>query len=198
MAGDSLRACGRLARLGSLAASELGRAPTGLAQLAQLGLAEASVGAGLQGAEPQRAEGDAPQREHRVADRLAHAPHLAVAAFADRDFELVPPASHAPHLRRRGGAVLQSHAGPQRAQRLLPNRPTADAHTVGAGHFVARMREPLRELAVVGEQDQAAAVGVEAPDRVEARAPRGSAPPQWDGRGCRARSRRTPTGLCTA
>ena len=63
--------------------------------------------AGLQVAEPQRTEGDAPQREHGVTDRLAHAPHLAVAAFADRDLELVPPAPTAPRLRRRGGAVLQ-------------------------------------------------------------------------------------------
>ena len=56
-------------------------------------------------AELERAEADAAQRDHLVADRLGHAPHLAVAALAqdDLDLALAEPA----HLGRRGRPVLE-------------------------------------------------------------------------------------------
>ncbi len=97
--------------------------------------------AGLQVTEPQGAEGDALQGEHRVADRLAHAPHLTVAAFVDRQLQLVSPkCAQPPHARGRGGPVLQLHAGAQGAQGPLADGPAGEAHTVGAGHFVARIK----------------------------------------------------------
>ena len=48
-----------------------------------------------------------------------------------------------------------------------PTRGPPTLRDVRLGHAEARMREAVREVAVVGQQDQAARVGVEAPDRVE-------------------------------
>ena len=66
----------------------------------------------------------------------------------------------------------------------LADGAAADARAVGLGHLEARVREPVGELAVVGQQDQAAAVGVEAADRVQPRAGAG-----------RVDDRRAPVGV---
>jgi hypothetical protein len=121
---------------------------------------------GREHSEAQGAEGDALQGENGMPDGLAHAPHLAVATFADRQLELVAGAAQATSARRSGGTVLQFHAAAQRAQGALGDGSACDAHAVGLGNFVARMREAISERAIVGQQDQAAAVGVEAPHRV--------------------------------
>ena len=71
------------------------------------GLPSASV------AKLDRAEADAPQRDHLVADRFGHPAHLAVAALAQDDLDL--PLAQPPHLGRRGRAVLE----------LDPARPAA-------------------------------------------------------------------------
>src|ERR1700680_237426 len=61
-----------------------------------LARAELPVRPGLEALQAQRAKADAPQLEHRVADRLAHSPHLAVSALVDRQLDQVPAdAAHA-------------------------------------------------------------------------------------------------------
>ena len=130
-------------------------------------------------------------------DGLAHTPHLAVAAFADRELELVAGAAPAARARGGGRAVLQLHPTAQCAQGALGDGRVRDAHAVGLGDFVARMREAIGERAVVGEQDQAAAVGVEAPTGYRRR--RSGISSTTVGRppgSCAVLS--VPTGLCRA
>ncbi len=110
-----------------------------LTQLAQLGLTQAAIGAGRQRPQSQRAKSDAPQLKHRMTDRLAHASHLAVAAFAERQLELVASAPNTPYSRGRSGPICQRDTGAQDTQRTLADWRTGNTHAVGAGHFVARM-----------------------------------------------------------
>ncbi len=72
------------------------------------------------------------------------------------------------HARRRGAAVLEldAVAQPLAAPRAL-GRPPPTPGAVGLRHLEARVRQQVRELAVVGQQDQPGAVGVEPPDRIE-------------------------------
>ena len=120
-------------------------------------------------AQAQRAEGHAAQVDHAVADRLAHPPYLALAALVDRQLELVR--AEQAHVGRRGAAVLELDALAQRAQGALARAPL-DPRPIGPRHLEARMGERVGEVAVVGEQDQARAVGVQAADRVQALARR--------------------------
>ena len=117
----------------------------------------------------ERTDARAHQARHRVADRLAHPPHLAVAAFVDDD------AQHARrrlrHRGRGGAAVVEVDAVAQAADR-------ARAHAAGPGDHlgevllvdaVARVGDAVGELAVVREHQQALGVGVEAADREDPR-----------------------------
>src|SRR5215203_4167374 len=127
---------------------------------------ELAVPAGRQAAEPERAEGHPLERLDAVPDRLAHPPHLALATLVDGDLELAR--GDATDLRRRGAAVVELDALAELAQRRLVHRRAADDGAVGLGHLERRVGEAVGELPVVGEQDQAGAVGVEAADRIEA------------------------------
>ena len=53
-----------------------------------LGLTQHSPSAGLQAPKLQRAETDAIQRLHLMADEMQHAAHLAMPAFSDHDSDL--------------------------------------------------------------------------------------------------------------
>ena len=132
---------------------------------------------------PARAARTGPARgAHRMADGLAHALDLAVAPLVDRQLE--QPGLDAADARGRREPVLELDALAQRAQRgRAPAR--ARRAPVGLGDLVARMREQVRQLAVVGQQDQArwrrrraARPGTGA---------RATAPgrPPWAGRACR-------------
>src|ERR1700704_97561 len=46
-------------------------------------------------------------------------------------------------------------------------RPAGELRARGLRHLKARVRQAIRKLAVVRQQDQPAAVGVETPDRIE-------------------------------
>ena len=101
-------------------------------------------------------------------------------------------AERAAHARRRGRAVLELDAVAQaaRAPRSPIGRPPS-RRAVGLRDLEARVGQPVGELAVVGQQDQPAAVGVEAPDRIQAQPRRGDELERPSGaRACRARSRR--------
>ena len=75
---------------------------------------------------------------------------------------------HEPHARRAGRPVVELDALAQRAQRARRGH-ALDLGEVLLLDAVARMREQLRELAVVGEHQQAFGVAVEAADREHAR-----------------------------
>src|SRR5215207_6017826 len=98
-------------------------------------------------AELQGAEADPHELLDRASDRLTHATDLAVAALVDRQLHLVgrEPA----HLRRGRHAVLQLDALAQRLQRAIRERRAAERRAVGLRHLVARVREAVREVAVV-------------------------------------------------
>ena len=125
------------------------------------------------------------RRTHRVADGLAHAPHLAVAALVDRE----------PQQRRGGtsatcaGAVIPSSSStPSRSRRSAPG----DGRALDLGEVLLldaerRVGEAVGEVAVVGEQQQALGVGVEAADREHPRLVAAPARPRWAGPAGRAR-----------
>ena len=98
-----------------------------------------------------------------MADRLAHAPHLAVAALVDR-----------PGGPRRGdddvawaGAVMPSSSStPSRSWRIARGRRlTVDLGQVLLLDAETRVGQPVGQVAVVGEQQQALGVEVEPTDR---------------------------------
>ena len=110
---------------------------------------------------------DALERAHAVADRLAHPPHLALAALVDRELEPVRRRAGAP---ARARCAPSSSSTPSRSARSAGSRTGGlrDRRAVGRGTSKRRVREPVGELAVVGQQDQAGGVGVEPADRVQA------------------------------
>src|SRR5438270_7745454 len=148
-----------------------------------LGAAQLPIGPRLKGPQAQGSEGDALQLEHRVAQRLAHPPYLAVAALVDRHLDQVP--AHAPHLRGRRRGAVERHAATESLERALAELPAAQHGAIRLGHLERGVGQPVGELAVVGEQDQAAGVGVEPSDGIQAQAARGDEP--YD--------RRTPVGI---
>src|SRR5581483_6715248 len=69
-------------------------------------------------------------------------------------------------LQGTGGAVAEGEAGGELAE-VMAVDVGGDDGAVALGDPVPRMGESQRQLAVAGEQEQAAGVGVEAADRVE-------------------------------
>src|SRR5436305_10768362 len=130
-----------------------------------LGSAEAARAPGAQRAEADGSEPNALERGDLVADRGSHPPDLAVSPSAQRDLD--DARRDAADPRGRGEPVVELDAAPQSGQ-IGAARPAAKTGPVGAGDAVARMHEEVRELAVVGEEDEPRRVGVEAPRRVEA------------------------------
>ncbi len=121
---------------------------------------------GLEAAETERAEGDPLERDDAVADVLEHAADLAVAPLVDPDLEQARLDEVG--ARRSGAAVVELDAVAQRAERALGRALRVDLGAVDLLDLVARVGQALGERAVVGQQDQARAVGVEPADRVEA------------------------------
>src|ERR1700728_3685393 len=103
----------------------------GVGEPSMLGLGETPVLADRERAEAQRTEGDALQSQYGMPDGVAHATHLAIAAFADRQLELVAAAAQAPSACGRRGTVLEQDASAQRTEGALGNGRAADAHAVG-------------------------------------------------------------------
>ncbi len=102
-----------------------------------------------------------------MADGLAHPADLALAALVDRELEHVR--ADAADARGRGHPVLEPDPGPEPAESRITHGTAVDASPVGLLHLEARMGEPVCEVAVVGEQDQAGRVDVEPADRIQAR-----------------------------
>jgi len=117
------------------------------------------------------------------ADRGGHAPHLPVAPFAQGQFQ--PGIGHGlahahgwiarpqrrwrfaqAHARGQGRAIVQRHAIAQGLQ-LVRMRRAFNLHQVGLVLPVVRIGEPVGQGALVGEQQQAFAVVVQPPSRVD-------------------------------
>ncbi len=71
------------------------------------------------------------------------------------------------HLGRGGGAVVELDAALLDGAQLLGRRPAVDLGEVALGHPGAGVREAVRQLAVVGEQQGALGVVVEPPDGLD-------------------------------
>ena len=101
-----------------------------------------------------------------MADGLEHPLHLAVASLVDR--QLDPVAAEPPRARGCGAAVVELDALARAAQRIVV-RLAVDLDHVDLLDAVPRVREPVRERAVVREQQRSGRVGVEAADRDDPR-----------------------------
>src|SRR5437763_8885113 len=112
-----------------------------------------------------------------MADRLAHPSHLPLPTLVDGQRD--GARGEAPYRCGRRDAVLEAHACAQRTQRTLSYRRAVDHREVSLRDFEAWMREAMRQLTVVGQQDQAAGVDVQAPHRIE---PQLAGHKRYDGR----------------
>ena len=117
-----------------------------------------------------------------MADRREHALDLVLAAFVHRQLDAVR--AEAARAGGRGRAVVELDAVAEPLERLV-GRLALDLGLVDLLDLVARMGEPVRELAVVREQERAGGIGVEPADRDDAG-------------GCSTRSTtvRRPSGSC--
>src|SRR3712207_4476281 len=115
------------------------------------------------------ADADAGGLDGGVADRIEHAADLLVAPLAEDD--LVPgvrlPLVGLRDLRGRClHAVVEAYAAAQ-ARHLLLGRHALDLHLVDLLDVVARRRDVVSQLAVVGQDEQALRVEVQTADRVQ-------------------------------
>jgi len=97
-----------------------------------------------------------------MADGLAHALDLVLAAFVQRQLEL--RRAKTPNTGRSGAAVLELDACRELLQRLVVGR-AFHLDLVELLDAVARMREPVRERAVVRQEQCARRVRIEPADR---------------------------------
>ena len=107
---------------------------------------------------------------HRVADRLAHAFDLMLAALVQRELEAAEARSPRddPSARRRRQPVLELDPVAEAGEIVRRRRPF-DVGFVDLRDAVAWVREPVREIAVVREEEGAGRVDVEPPDRDDPR-----------------------------
>ena len=115
----------------------------------------------------QRADAHPHQALHGMADRLAHPPHLAVAALVDRD----PQHARARlgHLRRRGRPVVQLDAVAQPAQRRRRRRCRATSATYSFSMPWLGWVSRLASSPSLVNKQQPLGVDVEPPDREDPR-----------------------------
>src|SRR3954468_17972256 len=137
----------------------------GREQLADLGPGEHPPAALPQVAEVDRAHLDAHQPLDRVTDRLQRPPDHVLASLVQHDLDEGLPRlgvdqPEAVHAYR---SVLDLDAPPQRLADVARGR-AGPLGEVGLRHGVRRVLQPVRQLSVVGEQDQALGLGVQPPD----------------------------------
>ena len=145
---------------------------TSACSVCDLGRRQLAPFTGLEPPIGERPDPRAPQLLHRMADRFAHPAHLAVASFADRERQhavAIVPAAALQQRSTSAGSVRRPSSGMPARSRSSASlvRHAGDARLVGALDAVARMRQPRREVAVVGQQQQPLGVVVEPADRVD-------------------------------
>ena len=115
---------------------------------------------------PDRPDRDAAQVLDRVADRIAHVAHLPVAPLVDGQDErrllVVTPRRQQPDFGRRGPSSAD-HDSARQPIEIVRVRHAEDASFVDAGDLVARVGEARREIAVIGQEQQAFRLVVEPP-----------------------------------
>jgi hypothetical protein len=140
----------------------------GIAQLVELLLRELARVTDAQVVERQVRERDALELVDAVPERLDHAVDLAVLALVDRDRDprVLALARQLLHLggeRLRPVVELDAVAQPLE---VLGGQLAVHLDVIRLGHVAGRREETRRELAVVGEQQDAFRVEVEAPHRL--------------------------------
>ena len=117
-------------------------------------------------------------------DGFEHPSHLPVAAFVEREIDdrMLARRRDDPQSRRRSTSFLELDAA-LNASRRLRLEASAQRRAVQLFDAEARMRQRVREIAVVRQQQDARRVVVEPSDRNEARRTRASAFPQKIGDG---------------
>src|SRR5579871_572250 len=157
--GASRLLLGRLRRFGKLQ------------QACHLFLTELTPGTGVEPLQFQVAVGDARQFAHRVPYGIHHATHLAIAALEESDVQNSTLGGGVVLDKREvgGGGLAVRQLDPFReADRLLAPHKALRADAVDLGNVVAGMGETVGELAVVGEEQEARGIGVQAAYREDA------------------------------
>ena len=128
--------------------------------------------AGSQLAEAQRTKARPGQRENRMTERFEHPANLPVAPFVNRDIDDRASAPHRDdaHLSARGSKLVDSHSAIEQPH-VVGGEPSGDRGSIGLLDAEARVKQRVRELAVIGQQERAARRVVEAADRNESRVP---------------------------
>lgn len=128
------------------------------------------MGADGQITQRDRAEGGPSQTHDRMPQGVAVAFHLVLAALGEGQTQ--PRGGRAGpeklHGQRRRRTVVEPHAGSPPRERRARDRPL-DLGLVDPRDAVSRMEQPMGQRAVVGEEQRALDVDVEAPHRVEPR-----------------------------
>ena len=103
-----------------------------------------------------------------MAERLAEALDLVLAAFGERQPEPAVPRSGPLELdgERLGGAVVEGDATPPPVE-IGPRHAPLHESLVDSRQRVSRMKEPVSQRAVVGQQKRAFDVPVEPPDGIQ-------------------------------
>ena len=126
------------------------------------------------GAGAPRPRRSSPSSSEPIRIRVSASTSLPTASAIRRTWRLRPSrivtsSSRSPSLwiwRGGGGPVLQPHPAAQPLEIAIGGRPR-EADAIGLRHSVAGMGQAVRQLAVVGEQDQPGGVRIESADRVE-------------------------------
>ena len=145
--------------------------------------------AGSQRAEAQRTKARPGQRENRMTERFEHPANLPVAPFVNRDIDDAASAPHRDdaHLRTRGSKVIHNHSAIEQPH-VVGGESSARSRLDRSFRRRSWVKQALRELAVVGQQERAARCVVKAADRNESRSHRHEvgdrAPSSWVAHGC--------------
>ncbi len=136
-----------------------------LAQCIQLEMRERTVPSFAQTTQGQRSEGDASQPHDFVPDSREQASNFAVLPVAEPDFQkrAVAFGAHPLHPADMKTALREVEPLFQRGERF-GCRPSGNLQGVSPWHLKTRMSQPVRELAIVGQQDQSFAALVEPAD----------------------------------
>ncbi len=109
---------------------------------------------------------------HRIAERCGHTANLTFLPFDHDDFESANAVTGLDHLDKagRGPFAFDEQAAAPLVQRGFVGR-AIHVDQIRLGVSEARVRDFLREFAIIGQHDEPFTVGVQAPDREQALLP---------------------------